>query len=142
MLTANTTLCPSSTAQEGALLLGVVGPDKSVRFLAEPEPMTAELTEAVAAVDAPEQHFRFANRCAKSGCGQWQGGRCGVIDLVMSFNQHLAEPIALPACAIRSQCRWHKQAGPTACTVCPFIVTDSTQTSEERLVYINAHAFV
>lgn len=131
-----TTLCPSATAQEGALLLGVVGPEQAVRFLPEPEPMTAKLTEAVAAIDNPEQHFRFANKCVKSGCSQWQSGRCGVIDLVMSVNQHLAEPVSLPHCAIRSQCRWHKQTGPAACTVCPFIITDSSKTNEERLAYI------
>ena len=139
MLTSQTTLCPSSTAQEGALLLGVVGPDQSVRFLTQPEPMTAELTEAIMVIDAPETKFRFANRCVKSGCGQWHEGRCGVIDLVMSFNQHLDEPAALPTCAIRPQCRWHKQTGPAACLVCPFIVTDSTQTNEERLAYIESN---
>ena len=140
MVTPGTTLCPSARAEEGALLLGVIGPDQAVRMLSEPELLTPELAEAVAATDAPEQHFRFANRCVKSGCSQWQSGRCGVIDLVMSFNQHLVEPVALSPCAIRPQCRWHKQAGPSACTVCPFIVTDSRQTSEERLVYIDSHA--
>lgn len=140
MLTPSTTLCPSATAQEGALLLGVIGADQSVRMLSEPEPLTAELAEAVAAVDAPERQFRFANRCVKSGCNQWYEGRCGVIDLVMSFNQHLTEPANRPFCAIRPQCRWHKQTGSKACLVCPFIVTDSTQTSEERLIYIESHA--
>ncbi|AUD04844.1 hypothetical protein [Spirosoma pollinicola] len=139
MVTPHTTLCPSATAQEGALLLGVVGPDKSVRFLPEPEPMTTQLTESVTAIDNPEQHFRFANKCAKSGCNQWQSGRCGVIDLVMSVNQHLEAPVSLPPCAIRAQCRWHKQSGPTACTVCLFIITDSSKTSEERLEYIDAN---
>ena len=124
MVTSTTTLCPSARSEEGALLLGAVAPDQSVQFLAEPEPMTAELTEAINAIDHPEQHFRFANRCVKSGCSQWQSGRCGVIDMVMSVNQHLAEPASLPPCAIRSQCRWYKQTGPTACTVCPFIITD------------------
>ena len=136
MLQPQTTLCPSATAQEGALLLGVVGPDQSVQFLSEPEPMTADLTEAVTAIDHPEQHFRFANRCVKSGCSQWQSGRCGVIDLVMSVNQHLAEPVALPHCAIRAQCRWYKQTGPTACSVCPFIITDASKNDEKRLAYI------
>lgn len=139
MVTPSTTLCPSARAEEGALLLGIVGTNQEVRMLAEPEPLTAELAEAVAAVDEPEKHFRFANRCVKSGCNQWHEGRCGVIDLVMSFNQHLTEAASLPPCAIRPQCRWHKQAGSRACVVCPFIVTDATKTSEERLAYIDAH---
>lgn len=139
MVTPSTTLCPSARAEEGALLLGVVGPDQAVRMLADPEPLTPELTEAVAAVSEPEKQFRFANRCVKSGCNQWHDGRCGVIDLVMSFNQHLPQPAALPPCAIRSQCRWHKQAGAAACTVCPFIVTDATKSREERLEYIDSH---
>ncbi|MBD2702212.1 hypothetical protein IC229_16285 [Spirosoma sp. BT702] len=140
MVTPNTTLCPSARAEEGALLLGVVGPDQSVSLLKEPELLTTELTEAVTSIDAPERHFRFANRCVKSGCNQWREGRCGVIDLVMSFNKHLSEPTALPFCAIRSQCRWHQQVGPTACSICPFIITDSTQTNEERLNYIESNA--
>ncbi|WP_018620044.1 hypothetical protein [Spirosoma luteum] len=139
MVTPSTTLCPSARAEEGALLLGVVGPDQAVRMLSEPERLTPELTEAIAAVDEPEKHFRFANRCVKSGCNQWQGGRCGVIDRVMSVNQHLAASTSLPNCAIRLQCRWHQQSGPSACTVCPFIVTDATQTREERLAYIDSH---
>ena len=121
------------------MLLGVVGPDQSVRMLLEPELLTPELTEAIAAVNEPEKHFRFANRCVKSGCNQWNGGRCGVIDRVMAVNQHLTTATALPVCGIRSQCRWHQQAGPSACTVCPFIVTDATQTSQERLAYIDSH---
>ncbi|WP_460949400.1 hypothetical protein [Spirosoma daeguense] len=139
MITPTTTLCPSARAEEGALLLGVVRPDKSVGFLAEPELLTAELTEAVTSIEAPERHFRFANRCVKSGCNQWREGRCGVIDMVMALNAHLAEPAALPFCAIRSQCRWHKQVGATSCTVCPFILTDSTETNDERLEYIESH---
>ena len=139
MLTPSTTLYPSARAEEGALLLGVIGSGQSVSMLPEPEPITGELAEAIAAVDTPERQFRFANRCVKSGCNQWHEGRCGVIDLVMSFNQHLKEPATLPACGIRTQCRWHKQTGSKACLVCPFIVTDSTQTSEERLIYIESH---
>lgn len=140
MITPTTTLCPSARAEEGALLLGVVGPDQSVRMLLEPELLTPELTEAIAAVDESEKHVRLANRCVKSGCNQWQGGRCGVIDKVMAVNQHLTASRALPVCGIRSQCRWYQQSGPPACTVCLFIVTDATQTSEERLVYIDSHA--
>jgi hypothetical protein len=139
MVSPNTTLCPSARAEEGALLLGVVGPDQSVRMLLEPELLTPELTEAIIAVDEPEKHFRFANRCVKSGCNQWQGGRCGVIDGFMAVNQHLAAATVLPNCGIRSQCRWHQQTGPSACAVCPFIVTDATQTGEERLAYIDSH---
>ncbi len=139
MVTPTTTLCPSARAQEGALVLGVVGPDRTVRMLSKPEPVTTDVAEAVSAMDAPEQQFRFANRCVKSGCHQWTEGRCGVIDLVMSFNRHLAEPIALPACAIRPQCRWHQQNGPVACTVCPFIITDSASSQEDQLEYIELH---
>ena len=139
MKSAGSILCPSSPAQEGGLLLGVVGSDRAVRFLPEPERMTADLTEAIAAVDAPEQHFRFAHRCVKSGCGQWSGGRCGVIDLVLNANQHLTDPTSLPRCAIRPRCRWYQQSGATACVVCPFIVTDSTKTEQERLAYIQTH---
>ncbi|MVM40304.1 hypothetical protein GO730_26070 [Spirosoma sp. HMF3257] len=127
MKTSGSTLCPSSPAEAGGLLLGVVDAERLVRFLPEPEPMTASLTEAITAVDAPEQHFRFANRCIKSGCGQWSEGRCGVIDQVLNLNQHLSEAESLPRCAIRLRCRWYQQTGPTACVVCPFVVTDSIE---------------
>lgn len=139
MINPNTTVCPSATAEPGAMVLGVVGSDQTVQFLAEPLPVTSEFIEQAKQHESPEKQYRFANRCVRSGCSQWAQGRCGVIDTIMQFNAHLPDSIPLSACSIRSQCRWFNQVGRQACLVCPFIITDSQETPEQRLIYIDSH---
>jgi hypothetical protein len=76
---------------------------------------------------APERRFRFADTCVKSGCRQWDNGRCGVIDRVLAANQNFRAEPELPPCSIRADCRWHLQWGLRACGVCPLVVTDLRQ---------------
>lgn len=123
-------LCPSSICHSGALLLGVVGGDKKVSLLSPPIPVNDEFVEAVNAAGEPEKRFRFAGKCAKSGCGQWTGTSCGVMDELAMAN-HLLEIINenLPACAIRPDCRWYSQEGAKACIICPHIVTQSEKST-------------
>ena len=70
--------------------------------------------------------MRFTNRCETSGCMQWTGSRCGVIDRAMAL---LEEPVAaqLAPCTIRATCRWFDQTGPSACSTCALIVTDTRE---------------
>jgi len=78
----------------------------------------------------PEKRFRFADTCVKSGCLQWGNGRCGVIDRVLAANPDYKDLEELPACSIRTDCRWHLQWGARACGICPLIVTDLRQDAE------------
>ena len=138
MITDNNTLCPSSRAETGAILLGVITPQEQVAMLTEQIVINQDFIDsAINNGKTAESQFRFANRCVKSGCQQWASGRCGVIDAVMKVNPNLqATNSNLPICSIRSQCRWHQQVGANACAVCPFIVTDSLVRTEDRLIYV------
>ena len=116
-------LCPSSTCQDGAILLGIVLPTGQVAFSGSRIIVDQEFVRIAHEGRTPEKRFRFAGTCAKSGCGQWTGSRCGVIDTVMETIEGDAESL-LPESSIRPQCRWFLQSGPAACVVCPEVITD------------------
>lgn len=125
----NRPLCPSAACVEGATLLGIVQADGRVRFIPQPLTVGDDFVAKARQGRAPEKRFRFAAPCATKACRQWTGTRCGVIDRVLD---RLADPPAsedpardLPACAIRTSCRWYDQRGAAACAVCPEIVTDT-----------------
>ena len=120
-------LCPSATCDEDAILLGVVGPDGRVGFLEQEVRVDRDFVETASAGRNPRQRFRFARPCAGQGCPRWADGRCGVIDAVLESEETLtarSSSAELPACSIRSSCRWFAQAGEEACHVCPLVVTD------------------
>ena len=121
----DSTLCPSSRCQAGSVLLGIVQKNGHVSFLGKQKIIIDEQFVRIAKNGRPpEKRFRFANSCIKSGCKQWTGSKCGVIDPVISFYSKPAESSELPICSIREQCRWYKQCGRHACAVCPEIITD------------------
>jgi hypothetical protein len=117
--------CPSAPPEwEGAKLIGVVegsAREPQVRFVT-PRPVTPELL-ALAEPVTPTEVFRFTAPCKEGACSQWREGRCGVAVATLA---HVApaEAMALPACAIRSECRWWHDAGADACRRCRFVVTD------------------
>jgi hypothetical protein len=118
-------LCPSTP---GAVLIGVVEEDGRVANLGTPLPVDIGFLEVARANGPPEQRFRFASRWAEGHCCQWDGQGCGLIDRVLG---HVAAagalemPASLPRCAIRAGCRWWRQQGAAACTVCPLVITDT-----------------
>ena len=118
-------MCPSATCHSGALLLGVVQGDNTVALLPEPMTVTDEFVERAFAAGEPEKRLRFAGKCAKGGCSQWNGTRCGVIDTALNYMHAAIDNTPLPDCAIRPQCRWYSQTGADACKVCPYVVTDT-----------------
>ena len=120
--------CPSARAQEGAILLGVVGPDGRVGYISPAVRIDDRFVETARRQGSPEQRFRFAGTCVECRCKQWDNGRCGVIDTVLEAKAAAVdppEPESLPRCGIRPSCRWFHQTGPAACAVCPFVITDS-----------------
>lgn len=127
-------LCPSSTATEGALLLGLVQGDKSVALLQTPLPIDQAFIDKAKPLGSLEKRFRFANKCIKSGCKQWTGSRCGVIQTLAEINKNIVMENDLKPCLIRPRCRWFSEEGKSACTICTFVVTNNME--EEELVDI------
>jgi hypothetical protein len=118
-------LCPSARMREGATLVGIVMGDGTVAFAKDRLVVTPEFARNASLGVSPEKRFRFADACMKGGCRQWLGGRCSVIDEMSATVASGDRPKTLPDCSIREQCRWHRQSGPDACSVCSFVVTDT-----------------
>jgi len=125
-------LCPSARCDVGALLLGIVGPDGVVGFVAPPLRVDAAFVERAHRGRSPERRFRFAGRCVEGGCAHWTGHRCRVIDAaVAALGTRRSEP--LRPCAVRPSCRWFGQHGRAACAVCPLIVTEVSPSAGEQV---------
>jgi hypothetical protein len=119
----NERLCPSARCEEGALLLGIVGPNGTVGFISPPMRVDAGFVARAHLGRAPERRFRFVGRCVEDACRHWTGHRCGVIDAALAaFGREDVEVVR--PCAIRPSCRWFGQHGRAACGVCPLIVTE------------------
>ena len=119
--------CPSARCEPGATLLGVVEADGTVGYITPRLTVDEAFVEQASRGRAPEKRFRFAGACVESGCAQWTGSRCGVIDRVLEGGllDDGAKARALPHCSIRSSCRWFEQSGAEACGVCPLVITDT-----------------
>jgi len=83
---------------------------------------------ALAGSAKPTQLFRIAATCVEGACKHFKGNAC-------SLAQRIAEgaPVvvnALPACQIRSTCRWFRQEGKAACFRCPQVMTDKANASD------------
>jgi hypothetical protein len=130
-------LCPSSRCKDGAIVLGIVLPNRTIAYADQRYRIDAAQAEAMQqAPISPEKRFRFSSPCAQCGCGQWQkdssehGGHCGVIEQVLATPQPPSLPKDLPVCSIRPQCRWFVQRGEEACSVCRYVVTDTAVMTE------------
>lgn len=75
--------------------------------------------------------LRFSAQCETAHCGHFDGETC---QLGRRVSEEL-EPVvdSLPACLIRSTCRWHAERGSAACLRCPQVTTmveDGTHLAE------------
>ncbi len=120
-----TKLCPSAPAAEGAILLGVVGPDGAIGYIQPALTVDTDFLQSAARGRPAEERFRFSSPCVEAKCGYWTGDACGVIEQVLGEQnkQHVPKAAALPHCSIRRACRWFAQAGPRACSACPYVIT-------------------
>jgi hypothetical protein len=123
--------CPSAQATaDGARIFGVMtGTPESYRvgYLTDTLPVSEKYV-ALAGSAKPTQLFRIASTCAEGGCKHFKSNAC-------SLAQRIVESIpavvnALPACQIRSTCRWFRQEGKEACFRCPQVVTDKANASD------------
>lgn len=110
-------LCPSARCEQGALLLGVVHP-AGVGIAAQPIKIDESFVLLARNGRRPESRFRFASPCIEKGCKNWNG-RCAIADRIS------ADMPSVPACGIRSQCRWFSQNGASACAGCLQVITDT-----------------
>lgn len=125
--------CPSARCVPGNQLLGVKGSDGHVRHMRTTMTIDGDFVETAQAHGVPEARMRFTSPCATSGCAQWTGTRCGVIDRVMDHLEQARVPLAhtLPPCPIRSTCRWFDQTGEVACRACSMVITDQSVIAAE-----------
>lgn len=126
MKTRHNRSCPSSTAHPGATLLGMVNENGSVGFIETPITIDETFLQTAGEGIDLEKNFRFSSRCVQNGCQQWENGNCTVIQKIIAAapDWHSQQP-KLPACSIRSTCRWFAQEGAKACSYCVYITTNS-----------------
>ena len=126
--------CPSSLGQVGSNLLGVVNANGTVGFFTDPVEVTQEFIDDAGDFDNLERRFRFSNKCVQSGCKQWTGTECGVIKAVLALDSIPAKK-DLPACNIRSTCRWFSQEGAVACNGCRYVITNISETAGDAVAH-------
>lgn len=118
-MTGDDPLCPSAIGQPGAKLIGISDGPGVLGYLTPAVPVDEEFLAA--AGDHPEQRFRFAGPCQRSGCHNWGEGRCELIVQIL-IRPGDDPPGRQPACGIRSSCQWFAQAGRAACQACPGVL--------------------
>jgi hypothetical protein len=124
-------LCPSAqSSMSGSVIFAVVGgtPERAeAAYLNELLPINESLL-SIAAPAQPGEVFRIAAHCAESSCKHFGDGLCRLAERTVAL---LPEVVyQLPACQIRSDCRWWKQEGKAACLRCPQVVTENHNPSE------------
>jgi hypothetical protein len=128
--------CPSGRCEEGATLLGIVGPDGILGYVAPPMTIDADFVSRARRGRTPESRFRFAEPCAEGRCAQWTGDRCGLIDELLespggSAAARERPTDRLPRCGIRGSCRWFAQRAADACRICPLVVRTPREPGEQ-----------
>jgi hypothetical protein len=126
--------CPSAQPEmENCRVIGVVSGTADaaqVAYVNEHVPASAELL-AKAAPLKPTQVFRMAAHCEGKACRHFDGTNCNLATRIVQILPAVVE--ALPACAIRVNCRWYRQEGRPACLRCPQVITESFEPSEDFL---------
>jgi hypothetical protein len=121
-----TTLCPSSQPdKDNAVVFGVVGgtvEDPRVNYLERSQPVNEEIQQLSAPVK-PTEMMRLASPCHEQGCLHFDGSDCRLAQRIVEQLPTVTE--TLPACQIRSSCRWWQQEGKSACLRCPQVVTEN-----------------
>jgi len=110
----------------------ILGNDDEPRMvhLERPLPVTDELL-ALSEPVKPTEVFRFAAPCAGDACKHFDGKDCKLVERIVQILPRVASD--LPACAIRSECRWWFQEGRDACLRCPQVITENYNPSEDYM---------
>jgi hypothetical protein len=125
--------CPSATATgENARIFGMMtGTPEAGRlgYLTEALPVSEKLLALAGSAD-PAQVFRIAARCVTGGCKHWRDNGCSLAQRIVEGLPVVVN--ALPACQIRSTCRWFRQEGKEACLRCPQIIRAKPTSSDHE----------
>jgi hypothetical protein len=128
--TVETTLCPSSQPNlDNVVVFGVVEgtvEEPRVAYLEQVQPLNEELQPSSSSVKATEM-MRLASSCYEKGCVHFDGSDCRLAQRIVEQLPTVTE--TLPACQIRSSCRWWQQEGKSACLRCPQVVTENHYSS-------------
>jgi hypothetical protein len=116
--------CPSSQADvAGAVVFGIIGGSPEapeVGYLAQAVGVSDEIL-ALAGPVLPSEVFRIAGPCAAQACRHFDGQDCSLATKLVQLLPRAVD--RLPACTVRSSCRWWAQEGAEACRRCPQVVT-------------------
>jgi hypothetical protein len=115
--------CPSSQPdRKGSRIFGVMkGPaeERRVGYLSQTLAPDQDVFDVFRA-EQPTELFRIAAPCANSGCKHFDGA-CTLAQRIVAMLPPVVDN--LPACQIRSTCRWYVQEGGDACLRCPQVAT-------------------
>jgi hypothetical protein len=135
-------MCPSADAEmSGSTIFGiVVGTPESpyVVHLDRVKPIPPELLALDSPVK-PSEIFRIAAPCIENGCKHFDGTNCRLTARIVDGLPTVTERI--PACAIRSTCRWWYQEGAAACARCQQVVRDNYIVSEQLIHSIDPDVY-
>lgn len=127
-------MCPSADAEmSGSVIFGiVVGTPEAPHLvhLDRVKPIPLELLTLDAPVK-PSEIFRIAATCIENGCKHFDGNNCRLTTRIIEGLPTVTD--RLPACAIRSTCRWWHQEGAAACLRCQQVVRDN-YIADDRLI--------
>ena len=131
---AKTLMCPSADAEmPGSVIFGiVVGTPAAPELvhLDRVKPIPPELLTLDSPVK-PSEIFRIAATCVENGCKHFDGNNCRLTSRIVAGLPTVTD--RLPACAIRSTCRWWHQEGKEACFRCQQVVRDNYIASDELI---------
>jgi hypothetical protein len=127
-------LCPSSrVGMPESSVFAIVDQRAStatIHYLRRPVAITAEVL-AMADGENPNSVFRVSSLCQRNQCNHFQGGKCGLPELLQ--NSLPADAAKSAACAIRSSCRWFHQLSFEACSRCASVVTAQYELIDGKL---------
>jgi hypothetical protein len=127
-----TLMCPSAgTEMAGSVIFGVVAgtpTQPQVIHLPTVKAIPAELLALDSPVE-PTEIFRIAAACIENNCVHFDGSNCRLTQRIVEGLPAVSD--TLPACAIRSNCRWWHQEGKAACLRCQQVVRDNYMATEE-----------
>jgi hypothetical protein len=135
-------MCPSADAEmSGSVIFGIVVGTPEIPHLVHLDrvkPIPPELLTLDSPVK-PSEIFRIAATCIENSCKHFDGTNCRlstrIVEGLPTVTVGEASPLEnrLPACAIRSTCRWWHQEGAAACLRCQQVVRDN-YIADDRLI--------